>query len=309
MLLLSKQALLACLLAFLLVPAPLVADGLGSWNDTYEQIAPKGARTKDRAPLEKFKDKKLQKRLEKSVAALGLKRAVKYRKLAVALVDITQINKPRVALLNGNKMMYAASLPKIAILLAVFEKIKSGHLRLNNKLEKQLLAMIRRSSNRDSTALMQRVGNKFIATVLASNRYRLYDPLYNGGLWAGKDYGKSGLWRRDPLHNLSHGATPLQVARFYYLLETGNLVSKEYSRKMKRILAHSAISHKFIRGLKDIRPEAVTYRKSGSWSHYHSDSAIVERDGASYIAVGLADSSQGGSWLTHLIIAMDGIIG
>jgi beta-lactamase class A len=53
-----------------------------------------------------------------------------------------------------------------------------------------------------------------------SPRYRLYDPRHYGGLWVGKDYAKSGLWRRDPLHNLSHGATAMQVARFYYLLKT-----------------------------------------------------------------------------------------
>ena len=32
-------------------------------------------------------------------------------------VDVTERNAPRLAMLNGDEMMYAASLPKIAILL------------------------------------------------------------------------------------------------------------------------------------------------------------------------------------------------
>ena len=113
--------------------------------------------------------------------------------------------------------------------------------------------MIRESSNEASTELMTRVGKEYIARVLLSPRYRLYDPRHNGGLWVGKDYASAGLWRRDPLHNLSHGATAMQVARFYYLLETGNLVTPEHSLMMKEILAHTALSHKFVASLRKMQ--------------------------------------------------------
>jgi beta-lactamase class A len=50
------------------------------------------------------------------------------------------------------------------------------------------------------------------------------------------------------------------------------------------------------------------YRKSGSWRHWHADSAIVERDGHRYIAVALANDNKGGHWLEQLIVAMDDLI-
>jgi beta-lactamase class A len=144
---------------------------------------------------------------------------------------------------------------------------------------------------------------------MLSPRYRLYDPFHNGGLWAGKDYAPVGAWRRDPMYNLSHGATPMQVARFYYLLQTGRLVSPQASRDMKEILRHSASDHKFLRGIRAIRPDAIVYRKAGTWGQTHADGALIERrDGATYIAVGLADDPQGGEWLKQIIIAMDRLI-
>ena len=73
--------------------------------------------------------------------------------------------------------------------------------------------------------------------------------LYLGGLWVGKEYGKSPAYQRDPLHNISHGATALQTARFYYLLETGRLVGPKLSREMKRMLGKPGIEHKFVKGL------------------------------------------------------------
>lgn len=262
----------------------------------------------DRAPLWDRVDPLLQRNLEREVEGLGLMSAADRLRLAVSLVDITDLDAPRVAALNGDHMMYAASLPKIAILLAAFERIAAGQLRLSESNEFLLEAMIRISSNRAASAMMERVGVPFIADVLAAPRYRLYDELHNGGLWVGKAYAQDGLWQRDPLHNLSHGATPMQIARFYYLLETGQLVSPEHSRQMKGILGSPGIDHKFVKGMRKIDPEAKLFRKSGSWANWHSDSAIVERNGRSYIAVALCDDPAGRAWLEKLIGAFDDVI-
>jgi beta-lactamase class A len=212
------------------------------------------------------------------------------------------------AYVNPNEMMYAASLPKIAILLGAFEKIANGEMPLDDEILEKLKLMIRNSSNAAATEILHRVGMEYLAELLQSPRYRLYDPGKNGGLWVGKDYAKAPAWKRDPLHNLSHGATALQVARFYYLLETGQLVSPEISRLMKSILADPAIEHKFVKGLKEIQPDSEIYRKSGTWGPYHSDSAIVEHHGRRYIAVALAKSASGERWLQKLIVALDDII-
>lgn len=286
-------------LAPLLAATPVVADDIGAGEIILEA---------DPAPLWDAIDPVFQRQLEQRLETLGFAPAIRQKSLGVAVVDITNIDAPRVAAVNGDVMIYAASLPKIAILLAAFERIENGELQLTAENERLLHLMIQRSSNRAATIMMDRVGKEYIAEVLRSEEYRLYDVTHNGGLWAGKDYGKAGLWRRDPLHNLSHGATAMQVARFYYMLETGELVDDEASAKMKELMSDSAIKHKFVKALDRIDPDAEIYRKSGSWQQWHADSAIVERDGRRYIAVGLCEDAQGGRWLERIFHVMDALV-
>jgi beta-lactamase class A len=101
------------------------------------------------------------------------------------------------------------------------------------------------------------------------------------------------------IYNLSHGATAVQAARFYYLLETHQLLDLVHSEKMKEILSKPGISHKFVKGLAQV-PGIEIYRKSGTWKNYHADSAMVESKDHRYIIVGLSDSAQGGKWLEQL---------
>jgi beta-lactamase class A len=269
-----------------------------------DRIAP----FEDPAPLWDHVDPELEKEVRKALDDLGLSKPVQRRKLAVVLVDISKVDEPRVANINGDTMLYAASLPKIAVLLAAFEKMAEGRMPDNAETERQLVDMIRVSSNAAATRMMQRVGKDYIARTLLSPRYRLYDPERNGGLWVGKDYSKAGVWRRDPLHNLSHGATAMQVARFYYMMQRGDLVTPEYSARMKEILSDPGLYHKFVGALMRVNPAAALFRKSGTWRTFHSDSVLVERGRHAYIAVALADSSDGSRWMKEIIVALDGIV-
>jgi beta-lactamase class A len=309
---------LIAVLAFFL-PSAASADDLGDVGDDYwdviettsikELMALDGiARFEDNAPLWDYQDASLQQGVDQALADLGLDDEARKKQLSVALVDLSGPGQPRAASVNGDVMMYAASLPKIAVLLAAFEKIAQGKMTLDEATEFRLTRMIKVSSNRYATEMMHKVGKEYIARVLLSPRYRLYDPEHNGGLWVGKDYAKAGLWRRDPLNNLSHGATAMQVARFYYLLVTDNLVTPEHSRKMREILAGSELNHKFVRALRQIDPEAAVSRKSGSWSTFHSDSVLVERDGHRYIAVALSNNAKGSQWLGRIITKLDALL-
>jgi hypothetical protein len=163
--------------------------------------------------LRRTPDPVLQRRLEGAIRHLGLRRAVLDRRLAVALVDVTRVHRPRLAAVNGDEMLYAASLPKIAILLGAFVEIERGRIALDNDTRASLTQMIRVSSNEAATEMLRRIGMGRLAAILRSPRYGLYDPRYNGGLWVGKEYGRAAAWRRDPLHHLSHGATAFQTAR------------------------------------------------------------------------------------------------
>jgi beta-lactamase class A len=291
--------------------APATPGGYETFEDpilrqlhALDRIAP----FEDAAPLWDWNDAELLLKVGAAIDKLALRDAVRQQKLAVVLVDISDLKKPKVAAVNGDVMLYAASLPKIAVLLAAFEKIAEGKLKLDKEFERQLVAMIRVSSNSAATAVMQQVGKDYIARVLLSPRYRLYDPRRNGGLWVGKEYAKTGIWRRDPLHNLSHGATAMQVARFYYMMQTGRLVTPEYSAKMKKILANPGLYHKFVGALQMVNPAAAVFRKSGTWKTHHSDSVLVERGRRAYIAVAMADSPDGDRWLGQIIVSLDEIV-
>lgn len=253
-------------------------------------------------------DSALQHKLEQLVDRLGYAKATRQKRLNLALVDISDLHRPRVAAINGDEMVYAASLPKIAILLGAMVQVEEGELELDAATEERLRRMIQSSSNPDATNMLNLIGKAELASILASDRFRLYDPAYNGGLWVGKDYGKRGLWQRDPLHNLSHGATALQTARYYYLMETGQLFDGRLEPVMKRFLANPKLEHKFVKGLKN-RPGAPRiYRKSGTWRTWHSDSALVERAGRKYILVALANDPRGSRWLERLAAGVDELI-
>ncbi len=245
-------------------------------------------------------DSALLQRLTTTLINLGHAKAIKNKKLAVVLVDITQLDKPRVAAINGDYMIYAASIPKLAILLGAFIEISAGRMRLDDETRDSLTRMIRVSSNRDATRMLDRIGKEHLLEILQSKRILLYDPQHSGGLWVGKAYGKSPAYKRDPLSNLSHGATAMQVARFYYLLETGQLVDKALSAQMKAMLGDPGINHKFVKGLENY-PEVKIFRKSGSWKRWHGDSALIEAGDYKYIVVALAEDARGGAWLSRMI--------
>ncbi len=254
-------------------------------------------------------DHKLQALLDGSIEANKLNSYLEKQQLSITLVDITDIDDPKLAHANGRTSFYAASLPKLAILLAVYEEAHLGTIKLTPEIDTALVNMIRHSSNSDATYLYNLVGAERIAEILQSERYQFYDEEAGGGLWVGKPYGKQGAWKRDPLTNFSHAANGVQVARFYYMLQRNELTDPSYCLLMKDILSDSAINHKFVKGLSSENPTAEIYRKSGTWRNYHSDSAIVEsKNGHKYIAVALSDTPNGGAVLVEVIKYLDRII-
>ena len=266
------------------------------------------AESSDRAPrLRESFDPRLQEKLESNLRSLELWSVVENGKLAVALVDIENLGNPRLAAVNGDEMFYAASLPKIAILLGAFVEIERGRLQASAEMRSDLTQMIRHSSNSAATKVLNLVGKERLIEILLSEPYRLYDPAVNGGLWVGKEYASSEAYQRDPLHNLSHGATAIQAARFYYLLETGQLVNWKLAEEMKEILSEPGINHKFVKGLSGI-PDIKIYRKSGSWQRWHSDSVLIEAGRHKYILVALAEDEAGGQWLSRIASSMHRLI-
>lgn len=248
-------------------------------------------------------DPGLQVKLNELVREQGLADAADRGDLNLALVIVTDPSKPRLAEINGHEMVYAASLPKIAILLGAAVAIEEGRLTLTHSLHKDMNDMIRYSCNDCATRVLAQIGRQELLDILRSPELRFYDEESNGGLWVGKDYGPGTAYQRDPLEGISHGATAFQAARFYYMLYTRKLVSPAQSQLMLDALVDPGVSHKFVKGLEGL-PAARIYRKSGTWRTYHADSALVTYFGHAYIMVALANHPNGARWLENLAPAL-----
>lgn len=245
-------------------------------------------------------DASLQERLEALLREQGLEKAARDGQLALTVLVLTDPAKPRLAQVNGERMMYAASLPKILVLLGAAVALDEGRLQLTGALEEDLHKLARYSCNECTNRVIEQVGEEALVLLTRSPRYRFYDAQHGGGLWLGKEYGPAPAWQRDPLQGLSHGATSFQAARFYCGLERGTLVSEQQNALLLKSLARPGITHKFVLGL-EAEEGLELYRKSGTWRSFHSDSALVRTaDGQVYVIVGLTDNSRGGEWLVRL---------
>jgi len=257
-------------------------------------------------------DSKLQARLESEINLRPKwKQLVAQKKMSVSLVDMRNISNPSYAAINGEHTLYAASLPKIGILLAAFQKTHDGDIIDTPQLRDDLTQMIRVSSNVSATKVIDALGGlDAVNTVLKNPRYQLYDETNGGGLWVGKRFAKTGARIGDPMKDISHAASSYQVSRFYYLLATGRLVSPEASKDMLDILCQPGIEHKFVASLSRLVNPRRIFRKSGSWRNYHSDSVLVwDDDGRRYILVGLVVSPEGGKILKNLVPVAERVLG
>lgn len=250
-------------------------------------------------PLDGAEDAVLQQQLQQVLENRRLDRPAERGEIAVSLLLMSDPDHPRLAQVNGHRMIYAASLPKIAILLGAAVDLDEGQLSLDPVLEQDIQNMMRYSCNDCATRVLDRVGRDHLLDILQSPQYGFYDIDHGGGLWVGKPYGPSPAYRRDPLAGLSHGATTYQVARLYCGLEQGKLVSPENTRLMRSALSDPGINHKFVKGLAG-HDELTIFRKSGSWRDYHSDSMLVETEGNAYVLVVLTHSPDGSTWLESL---------
>lgn len=235
-------------------------------------------------------------------------RLINRKKMAIGLVDLSGPS-PRFARINGDHMMYAASLPKIAILLAAYVSIDEGTIADTPEVRQDLADMIRVSSNAAATRLIDRIGMRRIQAILRDPRYGFYDEARGGGLWVGKRYASAGPRIGDPLFNISHGATATQVSRFFYLLATGQLIDADRSASMLDDLSDPKLHHKFVSQVEQRAPGARMFRKSGTWKRWHSDAILVRgtqwRD---YILVGLVESPNGESILRQVLPAVEELI-
>lgn len=265
----------------------------------------------DAKSLTSLHNQKLQSDLDREILKNPTwKNLIDKKKMSIGVVDLSNPNEAKFARINGDYMMYAASLPKIAVLLASMDAIENGELTETDIIKKDMRLMISKSNNQATTRMIDRLGYEKIESVLTDPKYEFYDEDKGGGLWVGKRYGSGGDTNREPLKNLSHAASVTQVCRFYYLLANGKLVNEKRSKQMLDIMVNPDLHHKFVNSIEQIAPMAKLYRKSGSWKTYHSDSILVwgKNPNRRYILVALIDDQRGEQIIRNLVKPIEKIL-
>ena len=260
------------------------------------------------AALQKYKldyntrtDRKLQSKLQGIDSALRKKFGMETNQTAIGLLDL---RKPRVAMINPDRGEYAASVPKIGILLAYFELHPEAATNLSAQTRHELGLMAKASSNEMAAKFSREMGLKQIQQVLDS--YKLYDQTKGGGLWVGKHYGSGTERYGDPVGNNSHAATVRQLLRFYLWLEQGKLVSPAASKTMREIFASPEIPHDEIKFVKALSAKNVNIiRKWGSWKEWLHDSAVITGPDRHYVLVALTKHPKGDEYLVELATEVD----
>ncbi|GAB4188920.1 MAG: hypothetical protein Kow00105_03460 [Phycisphaeraceae bacterium] len=245
--------------------------------------------------------------------ALRRELGIESEQTAVGLLDLTT---GKAAMLRADTQYYAASIPKITILLAYFHTFPETAEQFDDATAHELGLMIKRSDNALAAKYSRILGLDTIEQVVTSPRYQLYDPMHGGGLWMGKHYGPGQERNRDPLAGDSHTATVRQLLRYYLMLEQGRLVSPEASRVMRRVFESPSIEHLDAKIVKALAGrDVIILRKSGTWSDWRGDSAVVQGDGRHYILTVLthvptsdsarADPPPGETYIVRLARAID----
>lgn len=295
------KGIVTSIIACLLIAAPLLAQNQLPLKTSEANIK----------PMSSLLDADLQVNLERELRSNPKWKALmSQKKMSVGVVDLSDPDNVKFARINGNHMMYAASLPKIAILLAAMDAIDKGELKETAEVKSDMRLMISKSSNSAATRMIDRIGYDKIEEVMTSPKYEFYNKEKGGGLWVGKRYGGGGDTHREPIKNLSHAASVTQVCKFYYLLANGKLVNENRSKQMLNILENPELHHKFVNTLEKIAPAARLFRKSGSWKNYHSDSILVwgKEPNRRYILVALIDDPNGENIIRSLVKPVEKVL-
>ena len=249
-------------------------------------------------------DAKLQRAVEELDARLRGQYEMTAEHTAVGVLDL---KRGRVAMVNPDRIEYAASVPKVGILLAYFHLHPEAATKLDPEIRHALGLMAKASSNEEAARFSREMGLREIQQVL--NSYGFYDASRGGGIWVGKHYGPNSERIGDPVADHSHAATVRQLLRFWLLLEQEKLVSPAASRTMREIFASPAIphdDHKFVKALAGRDVQII--RKWGSWQDWLHDSAVITGPGRHYVLVGLTHHPRGDEYLVDLARGVDDLL-
>ena len=249
-------------------------------------------------------DPDLQKKVEAIDTELRAKFDMTTEQTAVGVLDLEHL---KLAMIHPDRIIYAASVPKVGILLTYFVVHPEAATHLDPAIEHDLGLMAKQSNNEMASKFSHELTLTKVQDVI--NSYDLYNKDHGGGIWVGKHYGKDTEKHMDPIGHNSHAATVRQLMRYWLWLEQGKLVSPEASKKMREIFASPSLKAddiKFVKGLKGRDVQIV--RKWGSWDNWYHDTAIVTGKDRHYIIVSLTEHPKGDDYLELLAQRVDDLM-
>ncbi len=95
---------------------------------------------------------------------------IKKKRFALGLVDSSYFDNPEAAFLNGNYMMYAASLPKIAVLMTAMKAIEDGELPESPDVIHDMYDMISKSDNEATTIIIDKISLEKIERIVTFSK-------------------------------------------------------------------------------------------------------------------------------------------
>jgi beta-lactamase class A len=240
--------------------------------------------------------------------------------------------RPRIAHRNGDSPVYPASVPKFVYLMAAYAWRDEGRLEIDPAFERQLRAMIYKSSNRATQRVVSRLTGTEPGQRLDPEQYREFayrrhavkrwleqlgiddlhtiHPTYDGG---GDLHGRDVQFLEDkevagalpeqqgPYFN-RQAMTANASARLLALLAEDLALSPESSREVREHMRRDPRKQPYLRqriaGGVDPKDETFeVFSKTGTWGPIFADAGIVRRktDGHQLVVVVFLEAKPGGA--------------
>jgi len=256
-------------------------------------------------------DARLQAFLDQTVKRLLAKdaRARKAKTISIGLIDLQPGKAPRLAHWHGDTPVYPASVVKFVYLIAAYAWQEQGRLEIDPWLDRQLTAMIYRSSNTATQKVFRTLTGTEAGPALAADDYSLFrdrrllvkhwlealgvtgihsiHPTYNGG---GDLYGRDiqllqdasvegGISNASGNYKNRQAMTGIGTAKLLALVATDRGVEPDSAAAIRGRMQRDPRKQPYLRnriaGGAMQTEGVVVYAKTGTWGPIYADAGII----------------------------------
>jgi beta-lactamase class A len=198
-------------------------------------------------------------------------------------------------LLNENRQFRTASLYKLWVMAALFEKVKEKSIDLEELLESNIEDLNSRydisdlEGRKDSGVIALSVNEALDKMITESDNYSALILSEKVGFPSIANFLKNYEFQYSSFgsEDLLPTSTAMDIGVFFEMLYTGEIIDKEYSDKMISLLKRQKLNHKIPR---DLPLGIVAAHKTGELDEFSHDAGIVYASRLDYIIVIFSES-------------------